>query len=76
MSRFTREVYPVVVVASVGTSTADWGIDTSGKLILNQITSSTMAGMATSTAPAYLTCLLYTSPSPRDRQKSRMPSSA
>ena len=26
------------------------------------------------TAP--LTCLLYTSPSPRDRQKSRMPSSA
>ena len=25
---------------------------------------------------AYLTCLLYTSPSPRDRQKSRMPSSA
>ena len=27
------------------------------------------------TAPT-LTCLLYTSPSPRDRQKSRMPSSA
>ena len=26
-------------------------------------------------SPAY-TCLLYTSPSPRDRQKSRMPSSA
>ena len=24
----------------------------------------------------YHTCLLYTSPSPRDRQKSRMPSSA
>ena len=24
----------------------------------------------------YLFCLLYTSPSPRDRQKSRMPSSA
>ena len=24
----------------------------------------------------YITCLLYTSPSPRDRQKSRMPSSA
>ena len=55
MSRFTREAFPVVVVASVGTSTADWGIDTSGNLILNQITSSTMAGMATSTAPAYLT---------------------
>ena len=26
--------------------------------------------------PTYKTCLLYTSPSPRDRQKSRMPSSA
>ena len=26
--------------------------------------------------PAGCTCLLYTSPSPRDRQKSRMPSSA
>ena len=25
---------------------------------------------------SHLTCLLYTSPSPRDRQKSRMPSSA
>ena len=25
---------------------------------------------------AVLTCLLYTSPSPRDRQKARMPSSA
>ena len=28
------------------------------------------------TPPAFTTCLLYTSPSPRDRQKSRMPSSA
>ena len=26
--------------------------------------------------PVQITCLLYTSPSPRDRQKSRMPSSA
>ena len=26
--------------------------------------------------PIVKTCLLYTSPSPRDRQKSRMPSSA
>ena len=26
--------------------------------------------------PDYKSCLLYTSPSPRDRQKSRMPSSA
>ena len=28
------------------------------------------------TAPVNMPCLLYTSPSPRDRQKSRMPSSA
>ena len=27
-------------------------------------------------ATLYMICLLYTSPSPRDRQKSRMPSSA
>ena len=27
-------------------------------------------------ADTYKACLLYTSPSPRDRQKSRMPSSA
>ena len=26
--------------------------------------------------PSVIACLLYTSPSPRDRQKSRMPSSA
>ena len=36
-------------------------------------------GMATDTASdqtMFKGCLLYTSPSPRDRQKSRMPSSA
>ena len=34
-------------------------------------------GITISTAHVeYETCLLYTSPSPRDRQKSRMPSSA
>ena len=30
----------------------------------------------TSSGPSIIACLLYTSPSPRDRQKSRMPSSA
>ena len=30
----------------------------------------------TGALPGAKTCLLYTSPSPRDRQKSRMPSSA
>ena len=32
--------------------------------------------VATGASAQYLGCLLYTSPSPRDRQKSRMPSSA
>ena len=33
-------------------------------------------GYAMQTLDDYCICLLYTSPSPRDRQKSRMPSSA
>ena len=36
----------------------------------------TIKNMAIRGAPAIGICLLYTSPSPRDRQKSRMPSSA
>ena len=34
------------------------------------------SGMYTASYIESMTCLLYTSPSPRDRQKSRMPSSA
>ena len=37
---------------------------------------STFVGGLGKTRPAHKGCLLYTSPSPRDRQKSRMPSSA
>ena len=33
-------------------------------------------GAGKTTTMSMMTCLLYTSPSPRDRQKSRMPSSA
>ena len=44
------------------------------------ITSSTLNGLIFGSLTflflPYYTCLLYTSPSPRDRQKSRMPSSA
>ena len=45
---------------------------------LTQIVSSTVSGNTTyqNTIVVNNTCLLYTSPSPRDRQKSRMPSSA
>ena len=35
-----------------------------------------LPGLGKTTLAKALTCLLYTSPSPRDRQKSRMPSSA
>ena len=34
------------------------------------------AGSWIGTAKRYVSCLLYTSPSPRDRTRSRMPSSA
>ena len=47
-------------------------------LLLNQALtrlSATICALVFSTMPLW-TCLLYTSPSPRDRQKSRMPSSA
>ena len=35
-----------------------------------------VAGALTFQGPLYFICLLYTSPSPRDRTRSRMPSSA
>lgn len=54
MSRFTREAFPVVVVASAGTSTADFGVDTDGSLILNQVVAASLNGMNVSSAPAYL----------------------
>ena len=43
-------------------------------LFANDFRDGTLEQMVVSGHP--LTCLLYTSPSPRDRQKSRMPSSA
>ena len=50
------------------------------RLVLKVISSAGIAGYADfpdlDYAPSFGACLLYTSPSPRDRQKSRMPSSA
>lgn len=54
MSRFTREAFPVVIVASAGTSTADLGVDTDGTLIMNQVVAASLNGMNVSGAPAYL----------------------
>ena len=49
--------------------TVDEGVEEFTALIFS-------GGDAEQEGPLELTCLLYTSPSPRDRQKSRMPSSA
>ena len=51
----------------------DLGIDQDAVvLVANIIARDATAGGA----GVYITCLLYTSPSPRDRTRSRMPSSA
>ena len=47
-----------------------------GNRVRKDVKLSIMLANARSLAPKINSCLLYTSPSPRDRQKSRMPSSA
>ena len=59
-------------------SEADLEID---KMLFNYLSKarpdySFLSEEAENNTDRYTTCLLYTSPSPRDRQKSRMPSSA
>ena len=50
---------------------------TAGSIIVRQVGSTFHAGANVGTGKDYtLFCLLYTSPSPRDRTRSRMPSSA
>ena len=44
--------------------------------VLNEIFDIIVDGIDDKIIDEYINCLLYTSPSPRDRQKSRMPSSA
>ena len=58
-----NEVYPVVIV----------GAGLSGLTLACRLA---QLGVAAVVLDEDNTCLLYTSPSPRDRQKSRMPSSA
>ena len=54
-----------------------WGASFLGvELALTEFGPITLAAGRVSAAALILLCLLYTSPSPRDRQKSRMPSSA
>ena len=68
-----------------GKCTADFDkqVDLKGKYVMSGLLNShTHMGLDSDlkkkfpTTEASTTCLLYTSPSPRDRQKSRMPSSA
>ena len=46
------------------------------KLVLKNITKSNQINLVVTSLAKYGDCLLYTSPSPRDQAKSRMPSSA
>ena len=54
----------------------DRGIRESGMIDLSQFVLEKDKSVIGLFADSVVTCLLYTSPSPRDRQKSRMPSSA
>ena len=60
-----------------GSNRSGGGIDVSNPMsMMNMLQNMSSAGDATPPGDAIDACLLYTSPSPRDRQKSRMPSSA
>ena len=76
-----------IELMATGENAGTWGTKTNANLdLIEQLTgghlSISIAGGAQTTAldiddgALTGTCLLYTSPSPRDRQKSRMPSSA
>ena len=79
---------PIVAVQAASTSDTSEALadclykhaTASDKLVLVQwayvTLSKTSAAKQIQTIPSAKVCLLYTSPSPRDRQKSRMPSSA
>ena len=61
-----RRIFPLIMLLMTGATVAPARAD-----LVHRMTSSTQL----SVNGAY-TCLLYTSPSPRDRTRSRMPSSA
>ena len=51
-------------------------VDTAWKDFFNNLNEDDYSVLKDFGGPEWKDCLLYTSPSPRDRQKSRMPSSA
>ena len=59
----------VNILGSVNNDSAEYGI-------VRMVVSDPDKAEQALQAAGYMTCLLYTSPSPRDRTRSRMPSSA
>ena len=85
--KFSNKVKALVLAAVVAVSgaTPAHAVDLagSGASFVVPLVEACKAGFAKKTGHSFVytstgsgTCLLYTSPSPRDRQKSRMPSSA
>ena len=62
--------------ADVDTQTIVDTLTCDGALILDNVVDSDFLAALRSETDPYMDCLLYTSPSPRDRIASRMPSSA
>ena len=62
----TNGVWTKTTVKSILTNQAYIGSAVHGKVVIEKYNN----------IPLHATCLLYTSPSPRDRTRSRMPSSA
>ena len=67
-------------LVGIGTTIPNEALDVRGNIVVTGFTSTNTAqiGVLTVTTfvPNQITCLLYTSPSPRDKRQSRMPSSA
>ena len=72
-SRYVSSTIGIIASASVS-SDANITVIANSCIIIANI--SIRAGIIAITTYTIISCLLYTSPSPRDRQKSRMPSSA
>ena len=64
---------PLVVYTLLGTSTT---LSVGPMAVVSLMTASALSQVAESGSQDYIACLLYTSPSPRDKRQSRMPSSA
>ena len=78
-SRKQRDTMTNVMTLTVKSDGVTWSINnvTSGMDDMYEFLSNSVEGLIERvTIPFPKTCHLYTSPSPRDRQKSRMPSSA